>query len=230
MMTSCCEGKDGSAGSEGGGISAATGKLGSAGSGGGGSAASIGTSGRTGTAGSSGGSSSTVGETERNVGSAASGGGGISAANGKLDSSGSKGGGSTVAIGGGERGLIFSWLFGCLRRLSFRFWRLLWLNAGAWGDMTSTDRRTLSGILCNRLRPTPHLYIVGDWLGRSFRWSWLGYNGRMHHSFSARCGDPTQSEGSKHSKLMHALAISPNLLIRLAKKSDAEEVPRQFAL
>jgi hypothetical protein len=52
----------------------------------------------------------------------------------------------------------------------------------------------------------------------------------MHPSFSARCGDPTPREGSKHSKLMHALAISPNLLIRLAKKSDAEEVPRQFAL
>jgi hypothetical protein len=29
---------------------------------------------------------------------------------------------------------------------------------------------------------------------------------------------------------MHALAISPDLLIRLAKKNDAEEVPRQFAL
>jgi hypothetical protein len=52
----------------------------------------------------------------------------------------------------------------------------------------------------------------------------------MHYSFSAGCGDPTQREGGKHPKLTHALAISPNLLIKLAKKNDAEEVPRQFAL
>ena len=108
--------------------------------------------------------------------------------------------------------------------------RRLWLHAGAWIDLTRVYGRTLSGLLCNRLSPMPRLHIVRPWLGRSFRWSWLGYNSRMHHSFSAGCGDPTQSKGGKHPKLMHALAISPDLLIRLAKKNDAEEVPRQFAL
>jgi hypothetical protein len=89
---SSCEGRDGSAGSGGGGISAATGKLGSAGSGGGGIAASGDTSGRVGSAGSSG--------VEGNVGSAGSGGGGISAATGKLGSAGSGGGGSAATTGG----------------------------------------------------------------------------------------------------------------------------------
>jgi hypothetical protein len=108
MMASSCEGRDGSAGSEGGGISAAAGKLGSAGSGGGGIAAPTITSGRVDVGGSGGGGSMARG-VEGNVGSAGSGGGGISAAMGKFGSAGSEG--RSVTAAGSSREVGGS--FGC---------------------------------------------------------------------------------------------------------------------
>ena len=151
----------------------ATGKLGSAGSGGAGMTASIGTSGRVGEAGSGGDGSSTVGGTDGKVGSAGSGGGGISAATGKLGSAGSRGGGSTTAAGGsGEIGVPLA--VGILAGVEPEVRARLWLHAGAWIDLTRVDGRTLAGILCNRLSPTPRLHIVGHGLGAAFGGGGLG--------------------------------------------------------
>ncbi len=58
----------------------------------------------------------------------------------------------------------------------------------------------------------------------------MTYVGRIHHSFGARCGGPTHRQGSKYPKLMHPLANPPDLVVRVAKKNCAEEIPRQFAL
>jgi hypothetical protein len=102
-------GRDGSAGSEGGGISAVTRKLGSAGSGGGGIVSSAVTSGRVDVGGSGAGVSMARGVAGK-VGSAGSGGDGISAATGKLGSADSGGGGSATTAGGSRQ---IGGSFGC---------------------------------------------------------------------------------------------------------------------